>query len=115
MLEGPTPHRVVFPDHHSAEQHNSAVREGVAKLLEKGAVQKWQGPEPPTVINGLRVVEQPGKLRLCINPMYGKLFMRYSQFKYERLADMKDYLRRGDWLYTTDDKQAFARGTDRQP
>ncbi|KXZ41089.1 hypothetical protein GPECTOR_821g50 [Gonium pectorale] len=56
----------------------------------------------PTVIVGLLVVEKDGKLRVCINPVYLNLFMRYVRFKYEQASDLP-----GDLLFTTDGKKGY--------
>ncbi len=61
----------------------------------------------PTVVNGLRVVVQPSKLRLCMNPMYINAFIRYQPLRYERLVDLMHYVRPEDYLYATDDKSGY--------
>ncbi|GIM01394.1 hypothetical protein Vretimale_6217 [Volvox reticuliferus] len=67
----------------------------------------WDRAESPTVVNGLRVVVQPGKLRLCMNPMYINLFIRYQPLRYERIIEMMHYVRPDDFLYATDDKSGY--------
>ncbi len=56
----------------------------------------------------MRVVEQLGKLHLCMNPMYLNVFVRYARLKYKTLmTDMQYYVRPEDWLYATDDKSGY--------
>lgn len=63
---------------------------------------------PPSVVNGLKVVDdKPTKLRLCINPMYVNLFMRYIQVRYERLTDLVDMLGPDYYMSTSDDKSGY--------
>ena len=66
------------------------------------------GSRPPVVVNGLRVVDEKfPKLRLCINPMYLNLFMRYKPVQYERLSEVADMAMEGDYAFTTDDKSGY--------
>ena len=58
----------------------------LVKALAEGVIAEWPFPEPPTVVNGLNVVDDKlPKLRLCINPMYINLFLKYEPLKYDRL------------------------------
>ena len=107
LLEGRVPHPVRFPNHMSAEEHSAFVTAEIGKAMGQGAVRRWEGPAAPVVVNGLRVVVQPDKLRLCMNPMYINLFMRYRPLKYERITDMMHYVQPEDYLLATDDKSGY--------
>nr|AAM94957.1 reverse transcriptase [Volvox carteri f. nagariensis] len=108
MMAGDRPRAVQFPNHRSATQHHEFVTAELRKALDRGVIREWPADAPsPTVVNGLRVVEKDGKLRLCINPMYINCFLRYRPVKYERLAEVPSYLLPEDWLYTTDDKSGY--------
>ena len=108
MLAGDRPQPVVFPNHRSATQHSEFVTAEIHKCVECGVIREWpaDGP-PPTVVNGVLVVEKDGKRRMCINPMYVNAKLRHRGVKYERLSDVRDYLTPEDWLYTTDDKSGY--------
>lgn len=109
-LGGSMPAAVYFPNHRSASEQSEFVTSELQKALAMGAVQRWDPAwGQPTVVNPIRVVvsEDGAKKRLCINPMYINLFLRYRPVKYERLQDMPALLRPGDYLYTTDDKSGY--------
>ena len=77
-LTGPTPRRVQFPNHSSAEEYADFVTAELEKCLQIGAVAEWTADlGEPVVVNGLRVVvsAEGAKLRLCMNPMYPNLFL----------------------------------------
>ena len=48
------------------------------------------------VVNGLKVVDDKPRLRLCINPMYINVFLPYERAKYERLQDVVEMVASGD-------------------
>ena len=107
-LSGNRPRAVHFPNHKSTAQYASFVEEELQGMLRKGVVKEWAAPEPPVVINGLRVVDEKApKLRLCLNPMYLNLFLRYQPLKYERLGDIPSLAEEGDFAFTTDDKSGY--------
>ena len=105
-LEGRTPSNVQFPNHKSAQVHASFVDAELAKAEAKGVIVEWPFAEPPTVINGLKVVEGK-KLRLCINPMYINTFIEHKPVKYEGAQDLVDLLEAGDYVSTSDDKSGY--------
>ena len=106
FLQGKTPGTVQFPNHQSAQTHAAFVDAELAKAEAKGVITVWPFAEPPTVINGLKVVEGK-KNRLCINPMYINTFMEHLPVKYERLQDLVDLLQQGDLMSTSDDKSGY--------
>ena len=54
-------------------------------LLEVGAIRKWEGPGPITVINGLSVImNRRGKMRLILDARYINLCDKYTFFSYEK-------------------------------
>ena len=105
-LQGKTPAPVHFPNHQSAQTNASFVDAELAKAEAKGVVTEWPFQQPPTVINGLLVVEGK-KPRLCMNPSYINLFMQHLPVKYERLQDLVDLLHSEDYMSTSDDKSGF--------
>ncbi len=110
LLTGQTPHRVQFPNHRSAEENAEAVSAEVSKAVQMGAVAEWTADMgQPVIINGLRaVVSADGsKVRLCMNPMYPNLFMEIPPLKYESIKDVCGFVRKGDFLVTTDDKTGY--------
>ncbi|KAL0018826.1 hypothetical protein WJX77_004908 [Trebouxia sp. C0004] len=77
-LQGDRPAAVLFPKHQSVNTYKDFVQAEVARGLHKGVIARWPFKQPPTVVNGLRVVDDKlPKLRLCINPMYVNFFMRF--------------------------------------
>ena len=108
FLAGSKPHAVQFPNHRSASVYRDFVSAELGSMLEKGVVKEWAAEEAPTVINGLRVVDDKApKLRLCLNPMYINLFLRYQPVQYERLGDVMQLAEEGDYAFTTDDKSGY--------
>ena len=80
----------------------------LVKALTKGVIAEWPFPEPLTVVTGLNVVAHKlPKLRLCINPMYINLFLKYQPLKYNRLQDLMDIIGPGDFMTTSDDKSGY--------
>ncbi|KXZ50413.1 hypothetical protein GPECTOR_16g587 [Gonium pectorale] len=96
FLLGERPHPIQFPNHRSAMQHAEFVSAELARAVDQGVVRVWDLPTRPVVVNGLLVVEQTDKLRLCMNPL-----------QYERLTDVAAYLQRGEFCYATDDKSGY--------
>jgi len=107
-LEGGKPKPVHFPNHRSVGQYEEFVTKEVGEMVAKGVVKEWAAASKPVVVNGLRVVDDKApKLRLCLNPMYINLFMRYKPVKYERVQDVAHLAEEGDFAFTTDDKSGY--------
>jgi hypothetical protein len=107
-LSGRIPSAVAFPNHRSAEEYaeftTTAIQAGVAL----GAMAAWGGAAPPTVINGIRVVDDnPAKLRFCINPMYVNAHIRHMPLTYEGLRDVQEYVSPEDFMSTLDDTKGY--------
>ncbi|KXZ41475.1 hypothetical protein GPECTOR_446g335 [Gonium pectorale] len=106
-LSARQPQRIHFPNHRSAAEHAGFVTAEVTKGVQTGAMAEWRSEwGPPTVINGLRVVEGK-KLRLCMNPMYVNQHMEVPALKYESVRDLPGYLKRDSFMFTTDDKSGY--------
>ncbi|KXZ42699.1 hypothetical protein GPECTOR_124g499 [Gonium pectorale] len=100
-LSDQQPQPIQFPN------HAEFVTAEVAKGVQSGVMAEWRAEwGPPTIVNGLRVVEGK-KLRLCMNPMYVNQFMDVPALKYESVKDLPGYLRRGSFMFTTDDKSRY--------
>ncbi|KAL0020912.1 hypothetical protein WJX77_010448 [Trebouxia sp. C0004] len=96
LLLGDKPSQVHFANRVSCMHHSDFVRETIQKLLQTGAMKPWEGTAPPMVISGLGVVaNRKGKLRLILDCRYLNLYLRYWKLKYERLADVTQYLQQG--------------------
>lgn len=107
-LTRPTPHAIQFPNHKSVENYARFVQEELESCEKKGVIKKWTLQEPPTVVIGLKVVDdKPEKLRLCLVPMYINSFMAYEPVKYEQLQDLVDMIEKEDYLIFSDDKSGF--------
>eukprot|EP00884_Botryococcus_braunii_P009170 jgi/Botrbrau1/18254/Bobra.0398s0001.1 len=60
------------------------------------------------VCSGLGVAaNRKGKLRLILDARYINLFDKYVSFSYEKLTDVPQYARPGDWLCLTDFKAGY--------
>lgn len=82
------------------------VTKEVEKRVTAGVMIPWTGAHRPRVVSVLLVVEEVN-LRLCLNTMYASAHAECMSFKYERIADMADITRPGDFIYTTDDKSGY--------
>ncbi|KAL0036039.1 hypothetical protein WJX77_012139 [Trebouxia sp. C0004] len=99
--------KLTDPEYTAAEEArpNLAGTHGDSSSKSRGLQGRQQ---PPTVVHGLKVVnDNPAKLRLCINPMYVHLFMRYSHVQYERLSDLIDMLGPAHYMTTSDSKSGY--------
>ena len=56
-LQGSRPSPVQFHNHKSVQTYASFVDTELDKALAKGVIAKWPFPDPPTVVNGLKVVD----------------------------------------------------------
>lgn len=103
---GPPPPRRA-PNHSSAREHASFVREAVADLAAKGAIVRAR--EPPIVISPLGVVNRRGKLRLILDLTHVNEYLARggTRFKYENVYTAADVLREGDLLATIDLAAAY--------
>lgn len=107
-LQGSKPSRVKFPNHQSAHTYSSFVEAKIAKGISKGVMAEWPFPDPPTVTNGIKVVDtRPDKLRFCINPMYINLFVKHEPVQYEKLQDLQDLIKPEDFMSSSDDKSGY--------
>lgn len=69
-LQGSKPSPIQFHNHKSVQTYAAFVDTELVKALAKGVIAEWPFPDPPTVVNGLKVVDDKiPKLKLCINPM----------------------------------------------
>ena len=108
LLEGSKPSAVQFQNHKSVQTYAAFVDSELAKALAKGVIAEWPFADPPTVVSGLKVVDDKlPKLRLCINPMYINLFLRYEPLQYEKLLDLTHIIQQGDYMSTSDDKSGY--------
>ncbi|KXZ48194.1 hypothetical protein GPECTOR_29g101 [Gonium pectorale] len=109
LLSGDRPRQIHFPNHRSAVLHHTVVTGELGKAEAAEVVRPWPMSEwgQPTVIVGLLVVEKDGKFRVCVNPMYLNLYLRYVRFKYEQAAELPDLVGPDDLLFTTDDKKGY--------
>lgn len=98
-LWGVTLLAVQLPNHTSVEQYDNFVQVEIESCLKKEVIKKWTVQEPPTIVNGLKMVDdKPEKLRLCLNPLYINAFMAYELVKNEQLQDLVDMVEQDDYL-----------------
>ncbi len=102
------PSQVQFANLVSCMQHSDFVRETIRKLMQTGAMRPWAGKAPPMLISGLGVVaNRKGKLRLILDCKYLNLYLHCWKLKYERLADVTQYLQQDHWFVLTDLKSGY--------
>ena len=93
--------------HRSVADYEEFVTMELAKAVKKGVVKECPFEGRPKVVNGLKVVTDKPKPRLCIAPMYINMFMAYDSVKYERVQDLMDPVQEGDFMTTSDDKSGY--------
>ena len=107
LLKGDRPGEVQFANRKSVELHAEFVRTSLEDLLHTGALMEVTG-DKAQVCSGLGVVaNRKGKLRLILDARYINLFDKYVSFTYEKLTDVPQYARPGDWLCLTDFKAGY--------
>ena len=106
-LSGKQPHQVQFPNHKSVEKYQGFVRSELEACVDKGVIKKWTLDRLPKVVNGIKVVDDKPKLRLCLNPMYINSYMEYQPVKYENIQALMDMVEKGDYLISSDDKSGY--------
>jgi hypothetical protein len=107
LLKGDRPGKVRFGNRNSVELHAGFVKASLEDLMTTGAL--IEVPEDKVqVCSGLGVVaNRKGKLRLILDARYINLFDKYVSFSYEKLNDVPQYARPGDWLCLTDFKAGY--------
>ena len=101
-LKAESPQPADFTNHVSVIQHAEFVMEKAAAMLQSGALMRWPTQaEPPTVISPLGVVEG-SKLRIIFDGRYVNLWEKYESFKYEKLADVAEWMQPNFYLWSTD-------------
>lgn len=84
------------------------VEAEIAKAEALGLIAKWPFKERPTVVNGIKVVDdKPDKPRMCINPMYLNAFLEHQPLQYEKLQDLINLIGQGDYMTSSDDKSGY--------
>ena len=110
-LSGPSPHPADFGNHSSALQHAEFVDAELLRCAARGVVEPWDPARhggQPIAVSSLRLVAKAdGSLRMCVNPMYVNLFIRYRAFTYDRLVDLSAMADEGCYMFTTDDKSGY--------
>lgn len=107
-LQGSTPTPVQSPNHRSVLTYSDFVGSEITKGIAKGVMAVWPGPDPPTIVNGIKVVDDKfPKLRFCLVPMYINVFLRYEPVTYEWLQDLVNIIEPGDFMSTSDDKSGY--------
>eukprot|EP00884_Botryococcus_braunii_P019873 jgi/Botrbrau1/656/Bobra.0161s0044.1 len=107
LLQGDRPGKVQFANRKSVELHAEFVKASLEDLLHTGALMEVTG-DKVQVCSGLGVVaNRKGKLRLILDARYINLFDKYVSFTYEKLTDVPQYARPGDWLCLTDFKAGY--------
>lgn len=103
FLSGTEPRPIQFPNHRSAFEHADFVDEEIEKCLLKGGIRERER-DSVVVVNGLLVVEQREKLRLCTNAIYPNQCTEHFSLRYERLSDLPEMIEIGNYLTSSDDK-----------
>ena len=120
LMEGSAPGRVHFPNRASVEEHKVFVRDTIEDMLKSGAVLPWEElasryrdglDAEPLVINPLGVVtrEVEGKIkkRLVLDIRYPNIFMKYLPFKFEKMKQIFEFLKKEGWICVSDFKSGY--------
>ncbi len=107
LLSGKEPHAVQFPNHKSVEKYQDFVRAELEACVDEGVIKKWTLNRLSKVVNGIKVVDDKPKLRLCLNPMYINSYMEYQPVKYENIQALMDMVEEGDYLISSKDKSGY--------
>ena len=107
LLQGDKPGKVQFANRKSVQLHEAFVKTSLEDLLNTGAVREV-AEDKVQVCSGLGVAaNRKGKLRLILDARYINLFDKYVSFSYEKLTDVPQYAKPGDWLCLTDFKAGY--------
>lgn len=107
LLDGKRPGKVQFVNRKSVQLHEAFVKTSLEDLLSTGALREV-AEEQVQVCSGLGVAaNRKGKLRLILDARYINLFDKYVPFSYEKLTDVPQYAKHGDWLSLTDFKAGY--------
>ena len=100
-----TPHSAYFRNNRSALAHSDFVTAEITSLLKSGRIQELD--QPPTVINPLSVDVKDGKKRLILDLRYVNMHVWKEHIKYEDYRTLKNFLCRGDFIYSFDLKSGY--------
>jgi len=119
LLQGEGPAFVHFGNRASVYEHGPFVKDAIEDMIKSGAVKPWSelykehplvGREP-LVISPLGVVsrEVDGKIkrRLVLDIRYPNIFMRNQPFKFEKLRQIFDFLKKDGWICVSDFKSGY--------
>lgn len=112
------PGPIDFGNRKSVDENKEFVRESIVDMLKSGAVRRWADiaaehglAAAPTVINPLGVVtrEVDGKIkrRLVLDIRYPNIFMKHLPFKFEKLSQIHEFLKKEGWICVSDFKSGY--------
>jgi len=108
VLRSPAPPHIKFPNHASTEQYPEFVADSIAEAVRNGALRRLAPGQVPCVTASLGVADNKApKLRMVIDPALVNLMTKYEPLRYEQLADMRNYVKPGDYATTTDEKSGY--------
>ena len=118
LLSGSRPGRIHFGNRKSVDENKQFVKAEIESMLQSGAVRRWEElaaehglAASPTVINPLGVVtrEVDGKIkrRLVLDIRYPNIFMKHLPFKFEKLSQIFEFLKKEGWICVSDFKSGY--------
>ena len=101
------PEHCAFPNHPSADEFEEELSVKFEEYARQGVIKEV--PQGKKALVGCSVggVQQGGKVRPILDPLITNLYLKYKPVKYESLADVCNYAKRGDWATTTDEKSGY--------
>ena len=109
VLKKKLPESMVFPNRIAPEDLPFAGEavEALAKVKAAVIFDKT-GKTRPKIVHSLSVArDSKGKPRLCLDCRYLNLFLEYCRFYYEKLSDVKGFLKEGDYFFLGDFKSGY--------
>ena len=86
-------------------RHPEFVKKSILELLEGNFIREVS--EPPHCVNPLTVADNKDKLRLVLDLGFVNEFLVKTNFKYEDLRDVVDFLEEGDFFIKFDIKSGY--------
>ena len=98
---------VPFPSYNQGSQRALALQEEIAKMLQKGALEAVQDPDPGFYSRLFLVTKATGGWRPVIDLSPLNKFIQLTPFKMETVATVLASIRKGDFLASIDLKDAY--------
>ena len=106
-LNSKHPQQCHLPNHPSSETFQSELSEKFTEYLAQGVIKEVPEGKRALVGCSLGGVFQNNKVRPVIDPVVTNMYLKYEPVRYESLTDACNYVQKGDWATTTDEKSGY--------